>query len=628
MKIAQKIGSIYTLSKTKKVLKRSARLYRQKKKTLDASGQERIQSLLITLQSAILQNKPEIAERTAKQLEEATSRLMPKSTWDRARDFIGAIGFALLIAIAIRQMWFEFYSIPTGSMRPTLKEGDYLVVSKTDYGINTPLRSGHFYFDPSLIQRGSIIVFTGENMDMPDDDTMHFYIIPGKKQYIKRLIGKPGDTLYFYGGEIYGIDAMGERLQELRDPAYFKELEHIPFIRFEGKVETPTRNAQGLFSTAVFYQMNEAVAKLNVSSIGTISGEMIAPKTDGAIHQYSDLWGFKNYGMSRLLTRAQANELHPKEMDPDSTGSLDQGVLYLEVNHHPSLLRAHLVRDEMGRTRPALGTSVSLLPLTKEHVENILMHMTTARFEVRDERVYRYGSGHHGEQYRPELAGVPNGMYEIQDGKASEILWGGVAKRLPKTHPLLSNNPEQIQTLYNLGFEWSNHFKPAPNSPLPSRYAYFRNGDLYLMGGAVLKKGDPFLTLFLKREYEKQSMSTTVKPYFPFDDAGPPVAADGKIDSEFIKEYGLTIPEGMYLAMGDNHAMSADSRQFGFVPEANLRGGASFLFWPAGDRWGRLSQAAIAHMTFPNLTIWLLAIGIGSLSYLYIQRRYFKPFKF
>jgi signal peptidase I len=228
-------------------------------------------------------------------------------------------------------------------------------------------------------------------------------------------------------------------------------------------------------------------------------------------------------------------------------------------------------------------------------------------------------------------------MYEMQDGKATEITWGGLTKTLLPSHPLFRENPEQIQTLYNLGFEWSNHFKPAPNSLLPSRYVYFRNGDLYLMGGLILKKEDPSLIRFLQREYEAKATSTSVRPYFPFEDIGPPVTADGQIDREFIHKYGITIPKGMYLVMGDNHAMSADSRQFGFVPEANLRGGASFLFWPAGDRWGRLSQSAIAHLTFPNLTVWFLVIGISAWSYR-MQRRYLKnsfrkegespPFKF
>ena len=71
-------------------------------------------------------------------------------------------------------MWFEPYTILTGSMRPTLKEEDYLVVSKTDYGINIPLQAAHFYFDPNLVQRGSVIVFNGENMDIEDNNTTYF----------------------------------------------------------------------------------------------------------------------------------------------------------------------------------------------------------------------------------------------------------------------------------------------------------------------------------------------------------------------------------------------------------------------------------------------------------------------
>jgi len=143
-----------------------------------------------------------------------------------------------------------------------------------------------------------------------------------------------------------------------------------------------------------------------------------------------------------------------------------------------------------------------------------------------------------------------------------------------------------------------------------------------------MKKGDPHLTLFLKREYQKQSISTSVKPYIPFDDAGAPLTDDGKLDLQFIKKYGITIPDKMYLVMGDNHAMSSDSRQFGFVPQDNLRGGASFLFWPAGDRWGRLPQAITQHLTVPNLTVLGLAIFLSALSYIYLQRKYFKPFKF
>lgn len=612
-----KIKSLRILSKSKKTLKQAVRLYRQKHKLLDPMAKERIETLLTTLQDAILQKNSELSGQTSKQIVEASIHYMPRSTWDKTRDFLGAIGFALLVAIAIRQMWFEFYSIPTGSMRPTLKEGDYLVVSKTDYGINTPLRSGHFIFDPDLVERGAIVVWTGENMDMPDDDTMYFYVIPGKKQYIKRMIGKPGDTLYFYGGEIYGVDAQGRELTELRDPIYFKTLEHIPFIRFEGKVEMPNP------STAIFYQMNEPIAKLTEISTGIFSGSTIAQKGHAAPTHYSDFWGFKNYGMSRLLTKDQVIKMHPGAIE-----SLPPGLLYLEIHHHPSLQNAKRIHDEMNRLRPTLSTSVSLLALGEEHVNQILAHMTTARFEVKNGRVFRYGSGTGHKSVRPELPGVPNGMYEIQDGKASQILFGGIAKALSSDHPLLRQDNAHIQALYNFGIEWSNYYAPASYAPLPSRYVYYRDGDLYLMGGIIMKKGDPLLNSFLKNEQQKQAISTSIRPYFPFKDAGAPIKQDGKLNIEYIQQFGVTVPDKMYLVMGDNHAMSSDSRHFGFVPQDNLRGGASFLFWPAGDRWGRHPQASIKHLTTPNLIVLGIASVTGAISYLFIRRRYYHPFNF
>jgi signal peptidase I len=327
-----RIKSIRSLGKAKKTLKRAVCRYLQKQKTLDPHAREKIELLLTDLQAAIIQKHVENAKTLSGQIEIESERLMPKSAKDRVLGFVGGILGALLVAILIRQMWFEFYSIPTGSMRPTLKEGDYLVVSKTDYAINTPLRSGHFFFDPNLVERGSIVVWTGENMDMPDDSTMYFYVIPGKKQYIKRLIGKPGDTLYFYGGKIYGIDQKGTDLAQFRNAPYFQALEHIPFIRPEGKIETSSQ------SSATFYQMGEPLAKLTANPFGTVTGELIGQKGHDKPASYSDFWGFQNYAMARLLTKAQVNELHPK-----MGMHLEQAPLYLELHHHPSIQGAKLI---------------------------------------------------------------------------------------------------------------------------------------------------------------------------------------------------------------------------------------------------------------------------------------------
>src|SRR5690606_35187550 len=97
--------------------------------------------------------------------------------------------------------------------------------------------------------------------------------------------------------------------------------EHIPMIRFEGKIEPNPTNG-----TIVFHQMNYPVAKLTRNS----TGELLAPKGHERPSQYSDFWGMKHFAMARLLTQAELLLIHPG-------ADVDKGLLYLELTHHPSL---------------------------------------------------------------------------------------------------------------------------------------------------------------------------------------------------------------------------------------------------------------------------------------------------
>ena len=94
--------------------------------------------------------------------------------------------YAIIAAFFIRSFFFEPFSIPSGSMYPNLKVGDYLFVSKYSYGFSKhslpfsmPIIPGRlFYKEP---KRGDIVVFK-----TPEDN---------KTDYIKRIIGLPGDTI-------------------------------------------------------------------------------------------------------------------------------------------------------------------------------------------------------------------------------------------------------------------------------------------------------------------------------------------------------------------------------------------------------------------------------------------------
>jgi signal peptidase I len=221
-------------------------------------------------------------------------------------------------------------------------------------------------------------------------------------------------------------------------------------------------------------------------------------------------------------------------------------------------------------------------------------------------------------RFFPKLEGVPDGTYEIQDGKAYRVYTLGITKQLPEDHPLYRKDPAHIQQLYNLGIEFLTQYNPSKNHRAhPSRYAYFRDGSLYLLRAPIVHKRDPALISFSYRESQKKLLSTCLHPYLPFEDSGAPLTKEGKLDVDFIRKYGVIVPEKMYLMLGDNHAMSADSRQFGFVPQENLKGGVSFLFSPPGERWGRVSQPEKDHFAFPSLFVLSVAscITIGYVVY-------------
>ncbi len=613
--------SYFIRKKCTHILTTNFHRYKRHKNTLTQDQANSLEGALKALQNALLAKDTESAKERAKSVEKLMNEFLPRSFSEKTRNTVLGLAIALCLAVLIRLMWFELYEIPTGSMRPTLKEKDHLIVSKTAFGINVPFSTDHFYFSNDLVQRNGIFVFTGENMDIRDVDTRYFYLFPGKKMYIKRLMGKPGDTLYFYGGLLYGIDKNGNDISQELQPDRLDKIEHVPFLSFEGKVTLPSYPTNGVFSPVVLKQMNEPVAKLSVTGLRQVTGKVLKTPltpdtgTDPSI-RYADLWGIKNYGMARLLTKDQL-KFHTKDTSSD-------GVLYMEIRHNPDLQDLTIQRDAQGRTRPVIDLHTSVIPLQEEQLKNLFSNLYTVRFIVKNGRAHSYGRKNINPQdpFFPVLANVPDGTYEFYYGKAYKISFEGLAFELEKNHPLYDFSPERVQLFYNLGMEFDTRFSPenryTPYFPL--RYVYFRNGSFYALGAPLLKSGDPILTAFEAKEKERQASSSPQQPYYPFIDNGPPLLADGKTDAAFIRKYGFTIPPKMYLALGDNHAVSADSRDFGFVPEDNIRGAPDFIFWPVGSRFGHPNQPPYPFFNFPRSVIWTLVALCLAITFV-IQRK-------
>jgi signal peptidase I len=110
------------------------------------------------------------------------------------RETVKIVIHALILAVIVRIFFYQPFNIPSGSMKDTLLVGDYLFVSKLSYGYSrysfpfglVPFSGRIFGAQP---KRGDVVVFK-----LPRDN---------EKDYIKRILGLPGDEIFVRNGIVY-----------------------------------------------------------------------------------------------------------------------------------------------------------------------------------------------------------------------------------------------------------------------------------------------------------------------------------------------------------------------------------------------------------------------------------------
>lgn len=116
--------------------------------------------------------------------EAAASLSEPSTLVDTAVQIFPIITFVLIL----RSFIYEPFQIPSGSMMPTLLDGDFILVNKFNYGLRDPVFR-HKFLEMGLPERGDVVVFK--------------YPVDPKVDYIKRVIGLPGDRIIYRNKSLY-----------------------------------------------------------------------------------------------------------------------------------------------------------------------------------------------------------------------------------------------------------------------------------------------------------------------------------------------------------------------------------------------------------------------------------------
>jgi len=116
--------------------------------------------------------------------ETVATLLEPSAIVDTSVQVFPVIAFVLIL----RSFLYEPFQIPSGSMMPTLLDGDFILVNKFNYGLRDPVARNKF-FDVGLPERGDVVVFK-----YPNDPRI---------DYIKRVIGLPGERIIYRNKSLY-----------------------------------------------------------------------------------------------------------------------------------------------------------------------------------------------------------------------------------------------------------------------------------------------------------------------------------------------------------------------------------------------------------------------------------------
>lgn len=174
------------LSEKIKERKRQLGWILRKRKEIKTSDKEEIKAL-IEKGNTFLKSKPKRKDVTSfLESYETSFNKFRKYKRNFLIEFVDSVWIVVVVALMMRFFLFESFRVPSGSMVPAIYIGDMLFVNKFEYGLRPPFTKMHFF--KKMPKRGEVVVFI-----YPHDE---------RQDYVKRVIGLPGDTIELKGNQI------------------------------------------------------------------------------------------------------------------------------------------------------------------------------------------------------------------------------------------------------------------------------------------------------------------------------------------------------------------------------------------------------------------------------------------
>jgi signal peptidase I len=561
------------------------------------------------------------SETDEKEQEEATKKPRFRDTWQ---------GFVVFVAIllALRFLVFEPFKIPTGSMEPTLlgheDHGDRIVTNKMAYrGGTNPV--AFFGGDP---KRFEVFVFVHDSAwGQPQQDIKIANSL--KRNYIKRVVGLPGETIVISGGDLFLRESGKERVlrkweadealqRSLWQPvsvADLREIEPPPDAsELQLKIHKQKQNRAFPWDRSD----SEKVAWVKDPDAIRLTGPVTLTYRHPVTNLYVKVgrWPFQHFGCPAAEREVQG-ESGVVLRDPDATS---RDIAPYLSNHWSGVecpncgqIRFPMVRDDK-----APGRREEPAPEGKKEEPKPVGVEEPRIFPNTDRSALQAGGFWSTEPDYMASTGFffyggtkVVGDLKLELGVEVEEEGGGLELEV-------GSNLHRAAWRFSLGGTCPTLAADKTRHDVPGSASLSKGGKhlitLAFVDGTVLssldgEKNDPVMIDIqpadartieslarIRLHGQAQVKITRLNLYRDLfytlntdDSYGSPVVRDtndwqARTYSEEKQRLEMEIPENKFMALGDNSPSSVDSRKWGFVPRENLVGRASFVFWPP-SRW-------------------------------------------